>query len=677
MRAFVIRPFSSSGGIDFRHVHMTLIAPALKLAGYAGSTTEAIVEAGIIHESMFLELIEADLVVADVSVHNANVFYELGIRHALRPRATVLLRAQPDTAAEALPRAEIPFDIHGVRYFGYDRHHPEKGVDELVTVIRDTAASRATDSPVFRLLPDLVVDAARLQTVPTDLQEEIEVHRLAGSKGDLRLLAEDVVGMRFEERALRLIASAQTTISDRQGARDSWEQVRARRPDDYQANHQLATILARLGEPARSDQAIDRALGTATLTAPQRAELFALRGSNLKDRWRNGWKDMPADDDRQRAALRSPILEDAIAAYTTGFRFSLDNYYAGLNAVALASVQRDLIERHPDIWRTNHLDDAAAAVRLEELQRLQAWLVPAVRASLDNRADESRRGGRPDPWLWSSIADFELATSEDEDRVTAAYQRAAQGLDAASRASVLRQLEFFQALGFRAELTAVVATSLGQIDTGDGGESAHVLLFRGHMIDPDGGTFRRFPADREDVVRTEIERHLQAQRNRHRSLIGFAAASDGGDILFHECCHALDIPTQVFLPVPDRMYRGTSLTSGRVRTSWLARYIDVLARSKVHTLNPAVGLPSWVDLRRDDSSWERANRWMLHHASAHSGNVTLLALWDGQKSKGPGGVSHMVELAQAWGTGIDIIDITQLPNPMTANQPEGAADQDM
>ena len=33
---------------------------------------------------MFQLLLTADLVVADISIHNANVFYELGMRHALR-----------------------------------------------------------------------------------------------------------------------------------------------------------------------------------------------------------------------------------------------------------------------------------------------------------------------------------------------------------------------------------------------------------------------------------------------------------------------------------------------------------------------------------------------------------------------------------------------------------------
>ena len=672
MRAFVIRPFKAGGGIDFPRVHEKLIAPALEQAGYVGGSTDAIVEAGIIHESMFLELVDADLVIADVSIHNANVFYELGIRHALRPSATVLLRARQDTGTDDLPRADIPFDIQGVRYFSYDRDEPGTGVDELVTAIRETAAARATDSPIFRLFPDLVVDAARLQTVPFDLQEQIELYRLNGSKGDLRLLAEDVIGLRFEERALRLIAAAQTSVGDRRGARDSWESIRARRPYDFQANHQLATIFARTDDCPRSEQAIERALRAPSLGGYQRAELLAMRGSNLKDCWCAQWCDRPAGEERERVALRSAELDEAVAAYTAGFRASLDNYYSGLNALAMTCIQLRLIDTHPEVWRTNHWDEDTAQLRLERLHRLNRWLLRAVRAALDNASEAYRREGRADDWLNSSVADFEVLAGATDDRVRAAYQRAGQGLSSASRASVVRQLRFCHDLGFRPALAAEIIEALTvapdeprDVERGTSSTVERVLVFSGHMIDGDGEQSARFSPSLEPDVRTAIAERIDGHRRREGPVVGFAGASDGGDILFHECCHSGEgeeaIPTEVFLPVPDRQYRGTALRGTGSGTTWLHRYITVLERSRtVHTLNPTVGLPSWVDLRRDTSSWQRTNRWILHHALARAEDVTLVALWDGKPARGPGGVSHMVELAQAWGAAIDIIDITAL-----------------
>jgi hypothetical protein len=76
MRAFVIRPFgektdSAGSTIDFEKVHNDLIAPALKAAGLDGGTTGASIDAGNIREDMFALIIEADLVVADVTVHTS------------------------------------------------------------------------------------------------------------------------------------------------------------------------------------------------------------------------------------------------------------------------------------------------------------------------------------------------------------------------------------------------------------------------------------------------------------------------------------------------------------------------------------------------------------------------------------------------------------------------------
>ena len=51
-----------------------LIAPALARLGIDGGTTGEIVRAGNIREDMFQLLLTADLVIADLSIDNANVF---------------------------------------------------------------------------------------------------------------------------------------------------------------------------------------------------------------------------------------------------------------------------------------------------------------------------------------------------------------------------------------------------------------------------------------------------------------------------------------------------------------------------------------------------------------------------------------------------------------------------
>ena len=101
MRAFIVRPFGTKNDkqgqpIDFDAVEKALIGPALAWHGIEGRTTGEIAAAGNIREDMFRMLIASDVVIADISIHNANVFYELGIRHALRPWRTMLIRCRAD-----------------------------------------------------------------------------------------------------------------------------------------------------------------------------------------------------------------------------------------------------------------------------------------------------------------------------------------------------------------------------------------------------------------------------------------------------------------------------------------------------------------------------------------------------------------------------------------------------
>src|SRR3954447_4128897 len=160
MQAFIVRPFGNRKAIqknasgisvtvdfDFELVHKELIAPALQRADLSGGTTGLIFEAGSIHEDMFTLLLTADLVVADISVHNANVFYELGIRHALRDKRTVLIKCEGFD--------DTPFDTLGFRYISYSKDNAAASLESLVKALNETLQADRQDSPVFSKLPKL------------------------------------------------------------------------------------------------------------------------------------------------------------------------------------------------------------------------------------------------------------------------------------------------------------------------------------------------------------------------------------------------------------------------------------------------------------------------------------------------------------------------------------------
>ena len=138
MRAFVIRESGQRDGIDFELVHEELIGPALAEAGITDSGTGELAEGGNVSEDMVRQLHQADIVVADVSVDNASVFYRLGIRHALRPGSTVLLSARPGPP---------PLDPGTVQYLGYDPDSPRGSLPRLAQVLRETLATDHAGNP--------------------------------------------------------------------------------------------------------------------------------------------------------------------------------------------------------------------------------------------------------------------------------------------------------------------------------------------------------------------------------------------------------------------------------------------------------------------------------------------------------------------------------------------------
>lgn len=97
--------------VDFDAVYEKLLAPALREAGCMPFRATDEKGAGDIRQDMFFELITADLVLADISILNANVFYELGVRHGVAPRGVISVHAG---------WADRPFDVAPDRTFKYN-----------------------------------------------------------------------------------------------------------------------------------------------------------------------------------------------------------------------------------------------------------------------------------------------------------------------------------------------------------------------------------------------------------------------------------------------------------------------------------------------------------------------------------------------------------------------------
>jgi O-acetyl-ADP-ribose deacetylase (regulator of RNase III) len=136
--------------------------------------SDEVERAGLIQERMIEYIADADVAVVDITTQNPNVFYELGVRHALRDRVTVLLRRK------GTPN---PFNIAGMTAIEYDlgEEDAERAREAIANFVRNGLLSGAKDSLVYAVLPGLRAGREPKPIVESDL-EEYAIPRAPGKR---------------------------------------------------------------------------------------------------------------------------------------------------------------------------------------------------------------------------------------------------------------------------------------------------------------------------------------------------------------------------------------------------------------------------------------------------------------------------------------------------------------
>jgi len=668
LRVFVIRGFgvkkdSAGHPIDFERVHDALIAPALQRCGLTGGTTGQVADAGNIRADMFALIIEADLVVCDITVHNANVFYELGIRHALRKKHTVLLKGDPSADT-------TPFDLSTDRYLSYLVADPALALEGLVKTMQDSLRSpRETDSPIFLMLPTLTeADPSEVTLVPLDFIEEVERAEAAADRGWLRVIAEDLRGQRFQWDGLRRVARAQWSLKDLAGARASWEALRKAIGADVEANLALANLYEREYRSSgretlleSSNQAIRQVLDGESSTPAQRAEALALEGRNLKTLWRARLKGAADPAAARQQGLDARALQ-SYESYRRAFYCDLNAFYPGLAAQQMGHVLL-LLAALPG-WRNLFKGNKVQADRArQDLETELPALAHVVAASITRAREQLPEAER----LWADIADADLLflTVPDEEWqadpsvLVQAYQDAIPATKHFAWDATRGQLDLFRQLGHRAKAAHAVMQALDRPDSRSASPREHLVVFAGHAID-DSGAPPRFPAAAEDKARKLIAerlRLLQQGLAEGERLTVLASAAPGADILVHEVCAELGVESRLCLPMPPEAVARQAFAAA---DRWRTRFLAVVKAHEKGLLQLAddAELPRWLQGRPGVDPWERGNRWVMQLAQAWGAQrVTLLALSDGQDDGHTGGTAHMVRMARSLGLfELDVID---------------------
>jgi hypothetical protein len=695
---FIVRPFGTkpvtvkgsdgkdtSVDVDFDEVERVLIGPALAQNGLRGVTTGAIAEAGNIRFDMFQMLITHDLVIADISIDNANVFYELGIRHGLRPKGTILLRF-PTSGKD------VPFDLKTDRYIEYDREKPAGAVGLLARSIKDTVSAMRgmdpkPDSPVFLLLPELdEPDPAKLIVVPREFQEAVERAENDPIKGEpmLALLGEEAKRSYWAREGLRLVGLAQRRIKSFKAALRSWEFIRSDLPNDVEANLQLATIFQRLGDFDSASQACRRVLDSESAKRGDRADARSQLARNEKASWVADFKTIGADKARRQQALGDSRLVSAFEGYMAGFAEDLNTYYSGINALGLLTVIVKLAEIEKETWNGNFASEEEAAAALRQYQTRLNDLRGAMRVSLDSAGQQSVRTGKKDEWLPPSEAQYKLLTADKAGLVKAAYNAAKNAggkkfpVDSeAEQVAIFGSLGIFpenvrtalEALGVQTPPPGAATGTVAEVSTAQINKAApslpprdRVIVATGHRVDAAGRQSARFPNTREciDKAKAWLREVVEAEKTQTRGAIsGIAGAASGTDLLFHEVCGELGIKTKVVLPIPAPDYSRDSVADGG--PDWVEKFNGLVNANPPVFLGDDADLPVWASTIPQYGVYQRGNIFMMESALlAPNADVTLLALWNGKAGDGPGGTADMVQLAKDEGAKTCVKDSSEL-----------------
>lgn len=649
--AFVIRPFGvkenkAGEAVDFDQVYEKMIEPALQAVEFNGGSMGEIKEAGNIREDMFRLILEADLVICDLSIHNANVFYELGIRHALRRNRTILIRDESVSD-------DIPFDLQTDRYFAYDVKKPGAFRKELQEIIQATLKSdRQWDSPVFQMLPKLQEPVFEEQA-PAEFRYEVERAKAAKLKGWLRLLSDEVRKRNFSWAGLRLVARAQFNLNDFEGSHNSWEEVRKYYPADIESNLYLASIYERLFRYSsrqelfeQSRQAIETALKNPASTMDDRTEALTLSGRNHKTHWRLQFEQLESVEERRKSAANRE-LKETYEAYRAAYFQDLNHFYSGIAALQMATIFQALEQENG--WKAIFDNDDEAQIYSIQLKREVVTLRALALASIEARLNSPKAHPEEKADARIAKANYLFLTDENQERVANAFKNAISSDNLYAWESAKSQLHLFSGLGIHTELAEGVIHSVEekfQLPQ----KPHHIIIFAGLRLEKQEEGIPILTPKEEEKVKKKLEEALLDLIGDKKlpTLLGMSSGAPTGDILFHETCAKLGIASEICLPMPRGAY--VSQAFGESDNNWRNRFLELSGNTKNHRileLNDRGELPDWL-WDSGTCHWERGRKWIIQRALAKDApNVTMLALVSqGEKGAFPVSISQLVDFAR-------------------------------
>jgi Tetratricopeptide Repeats-Sensor len=379
---------------DLDKSYKYIIKPAAKSAGFECVRADEIQHSGVIDVPMYERLLSADLVIADLSTLNPNAFFELGVRYALKPRATICI---------AESGFKNPFDSNHIVCKSYE--HAGDAIDfgeveRMREVLKDACeaarAGDAIDSPVYTFLHELRAPAlGSSSTAPASLQtpEERaaqEQARLEVASGEVRRALEEPMAVLIQQAVL---ARDQDNFIIARAILEGIRQAQGNNAQPFVLQQlALATYKSKQPDPLI---ALEHAKSILLALDPEHSldpETIGLWGAVHKR-----LAELPGRSESQISA----DIDTAIDALDRGFKLKRD-HYNGINLAFMLDMRASRTSGDERI--ADRVD--ARRVRRQVADICRAQLAAGIVGDTPEKAQEERF------WVKASLAEADLGLGE-------------------------------------------------------------------------------------------------------------------------------------------------------------------------------------------------------------------------------------------------------------------------
>lgn len=346
----------------------------------------------IIDVSMYTLLINADLVIADITTLNENAIYELGVRHALKPYSTIIMMQNSD-------KTKAPFDLNHCRVLLYKDYGEKLSMEEAKVIKHDlkkfviASEEQETDSPFYTYLPNVNPprwNEKRSSTMIEDIkkkEDNIAIHRERAEK------------LKRESNFVEAIAE--------------WKILKEMLPDNEYVTQQLALAYYKSEYPNKT-MALQSALKVINTLNPERTldlETLGITGAIYKRLY--------------RINNNYDYLDKAIEMYRKGYMISND-YYNGenySNCLLFKTQKKDLDKNELGYLRfESRKTYGEIVVILEESIKtgeVNRWMYATLSTSYKVLEDEQKYQEYRKLFEENAEADWEIESYQDNlERIT-------------------------------------------------------------------------------------------------------------------------------------------------------------------------------------------------------------------------------------------------------------------